>query len=62
MELDILCIDFYDKKNKPKDKYAKIVSSLLDEICDNCNKNRKKLKVIFRKIKSIEKVEGGKGV
>ena len=36
---DIPGKDFYDKKNKLKDKYAKVVSSLSDEIC---NKNGKK--------------------
>jgi len=59
MESDIPGIDVYDKnKNKLKDKYAKVVSSLPDDgICD---KNGKKLNGIFKKLKPIEKDEKGK--
>ena len=39
MESDIPGKDFYDKKNKLKHKYAKVVSSLPVEICDKNWKN-----------------------
>ena len=36
---DIPGKDFYDKKNKLKHKYAKVLSSLTDEIWDKNRKN-----------------------